>query len=106
MQVLKDPESTQEALREAAYNLAHLGDKRVIATTVFSSHTEEESEEINPAIEKYKDPTTAEAILAAMDRDLAIHDEDKDDELYDYRRDNIEDEYIFALIYLGDKGIL
>jgi hypothetical protein len=61
---------------------------------------------LDPAIERIKNPTAAQAILAAMDRDLAHHDgTQKGDQLYDYRRRQIAGQYLGALIKLGDKRI-
>src|SRR5262249_51636555 len=58
-----------------------------------------------PALAKFKDPTAAEAILAAMDADLKAHDAKPADDLHDYRRQEIEDGYLTAIVDLGDKRI-
>ena len=53
---------------EAAYNLAHLGQERARGSDG------PKPDKPNPAIAKFSQPTVAEAILAALDRDLKAHD--------------------------------
>src|SRR5262249_46933162 len=105
MAVLSDPKTNFDAKREAAYNIAHLGENRTIATTVFSDRVDPGTKVDNPALAKFKDPTAAEAILAAMDADLKAHDAKPADDLHDYRRQEIEDGYLTAIVDLGDKRI-
>ena len=105
MNTLTDPKASFEAVREAADNLASLGEKRTLSTMVFSDRNEGSATQPNPAVAKFSKPTTAEAILAAMDRDLAHHAADEHDQLYDYHRRNIEDSYLGPLVRLGDKRI-
>lgn len=105
MEVLTDPQTTFDAKREAAFNLAHLGEGRTMATTVFGDRTIGERHGANPAIAKFKKPTAAEAILAAMDGDLRAFDKRPVDRLTDYHRRHIEDNYLFALITLDDQRI-
>src|SRR5262249_44415416 len=93
------------AMREAADNLANLGGKRILGTTVWSDRPAARSKGPNPAVKKFANPTAAEAILSAMDRDLAHHDGLTKDFLHDFRRRQLEDKYLFALIGLGDKRI-
>jgi hypothetical protein len=105
MNVLTDEKSNPEATREAAMNLARLGESRAFGTTVWSDvheHDPEAKKKPNPAVKKFSNPTAAEAILAAMDRDLAQHDANERDNLYEYRRRQIESEYLHAIILLGD----
>ena len=88
--ILLAKESTQEQMREAAENLAELPGKKRIGTTVWSSGVESAPEGVpNPAL-ALADPTAAEAILSAMERDLAAGDPRwKDDarmELYTRRK--------------------
>jgi hypothetical protein len=106
MKVLTDPETKVEALREAAANLARLGEERTLGTTVWSDRAGVRPRGINPALDKFKKPSVAEAILAAMDRDLAAYDAKERDSLYDYERRHLEDAYLFPLIVLGDLRIL
>jgi hypothetical protein len=105
MKILTDPKTKAEALREAAYNLGRLGEDRTLGTTVWTGRASGRPKGPNPAVAKFAKPSVAEAILAAMDRDLAAHDATKRDSLYDYRRREIEDAYLGPLIDLGDKGI-
>ncbi len=106
MKVLTNPKATPEALREAADNLARLGEERTLATTVFAGRVRVNPPRgPNPAVLKFKMPTAAEAVLAAMDRDLAAFDAAPRDSLYEYRRNQIEDSYLFPLIELGDKRL-
>jgi hypothetical protein len=105
MKVLKDPNSSFEDLREAADNLANLGAERSVGTTAWTNVTKGRPKGPNPAVKKFSNPTAAEAILSAMDRDLASHDAKPKDFLHDYRRRKLEDRYLFPLIELGDKRI-
>src|SRR5262249_18066925 len=50
-------------------------------------------------------PTAAEAILRAMDRDLAAYDAGPRNSLHDYSRRPIEDVYLAALVGLGDRRV-
>jgi hypothetical protein len=105
MKVLTDPKVKPESWREAAANLARPNDTQVLSTTVFSSFVGNHLQSPNPVIKKFEDPTVAEAILAAMDRDLAAHEANKRDQLYDYDRRHIEDAYFSPLIEIADKRI-
>src|SRR5262249_21353858 len=71
MKCLATPTASVEATREAAYILAHLGEDETLGTTVWSGHRRGGRRGPNPAVAKFSKPTVAEAILAAMDRDLA-----------------------------------
>jgi hypothetical protein len=109
MDVLTNPASDSESLREAAQNLAQLNEQRTLATTVFSDTRRGKTGEIaaNPAIKKFTNPTAAEAILAAMDRELSQHDAQNDnDRLKAYERRQIEDIYLQSLVQLGDDRIV
>jgi hypothetical protein len=105
MKTVADPQADFEAVREAAHNLGSLGEKRTLATTVFSDWLGVPAKQPNPAVAKFTRPTVAEAILAAMDRDLAHHDAGGHTQLYDYERRRIEDSYLGPLVELGDKRI-
>ena len=106
MKVLNNPMASGVATREAAYNLAHLGEDETLGTTVWSGRRRGERKGPNPAVAKFSKPTVAEAILAAMDRDLAAHDGGKVNSLHDYYRRHIEDAYLSPLVRLGDKKIV
>ncbi len=104
MKVLTDPKAKPEAWREAADNLADLANERTLGTTVWADRRRGPGLP-SPAVTKFRDPTVAEATLAAMDRDLATHDKAPRDSLDDYRRRQIEDSYLRPLVQLGDKRL-
>lgn len=106
MKVLTNPKASPEALREAAANLAGLGEDRTLATTAVAVRIGPNLPKgPNPAVAKFKMPTAAEAVLAAMDRDLAAFDAAPRDSLYEFSRNQIEDSYLFPLIELDDRRI-
>lgn len=105
MRTLVDAKSNFEAAREAASNLASLGEERRLSTMVFSDRSIGSPMRPNPAVAKFSKPTVAEAMIAAMDRDLAHHAAGEHDQLYDYHRRQIEDTYLGSLVGLGDKRI-
>jgi hypothetical protein len=109
MDVLTNPASDSESLREAVQNLAQMNEQRTLATTVFSDtrRVKPGDTAANPAIKKFTNPTAAEAILAVMDRELSQHDALNDnDRLKDYERRQIEDIYLQSLVQLGDDRIV
>jgi len=108
MQVLTDPGSRFEATREAAQNLAHIRERRMLTTSGARFESRRHSgprRRSNPVVAKFNNPTVAEAILAAMRRDLEHSFADRDDDLSDYRRRRVQDQYMEALIHLGDARI-
>lgn len=105
MRILTDPGAALDATREAAGNLAQFGTRRTLSTTVFGDRIAGHAKKPNPAIAKFNNPTAAEAILAAMDRDLTVFDKTDRIDLSDYERRRIEDAYLFPLIDLGDARI-
>ena len=105
MKVLCDRKSSPEATREAAGNLARLGQRVLLSTMAFGESAGPKPRTDSPAVAKFTKPTVAEAILAAMDRDLAARDAGKRDNLHDYERRRIEDQYLRPLAELGDKRI-
>jgi hypothetical protein len=108
MKVLTDKESTPEALREAAANLARVGEHRTLGTTAFAVMlgSKPRNEASRAVLKKFESPTVAEAVLAAMDRDLTQHDKNnKEDDLWDFDRRHIEGRYIASLMALEDKRI-
>ena len=105
MAILTDPEASPEMIREAAYNLAHLGERRLLAGAGSSGRTKDRRDSPNPAVSKFKNPTAAEAILAALDRDMKDLDAQPREVLYYYSRRKTEDQYLDALVYLGDRQI-
>jgi hypothetical protein len=107
MKFLTDPASTSESKRQAASNLAHLGERRsvVFAQIRFESSRGGKHRAPAAAIAKFKNPTIASAILAALDLDLKHVDAQPGNESADTERRGIEDSYIQSLIELGDKRI-
>ena len=105
MKVLTNPKADSRMAMEAAYNLAHLGQPRTPGTTVGSANTGPRPDKLNPAIAKFSNPTAAEAILAALDRDLKAHDAQPKKDARDSFRQGIENSYLGALVALGDKRI-
>ena len=106
MKILTDPKANFPSRREAAVNLATLTQDRRLGTTVWTGRREEDASNLpNPAIAKFKNPTTAEAIVTTMDADLAAFDASpsKDSSLRDYLRSQIERKYMGCLAELGDK---
>jgi hypothetical protein len=99
MVILTDPKNSPQTWREAADNLSRLGEKRTFGTTVFVGGIIEKRTKPNPAIAKFKNPTTAEAILAALDRESAAN-AGKDSD-----RDWLLVHYLSALADLGDVKI-
>jgi hypothetical protein len=108
MAILTDGDAEPEAWREAAENLAHFGEGRTLGTTVWAGRVGpgREGARPNPVVLKFKAPTVAEAILAAMDRDLSRHDAGERDRMHDYDRRGIESQYVDALIDLRDASIV
>ena len=106
MKILADPRTKFEERREAAVNLATLTQERRLGTTVWTGRRGKDLSNLpNPAIAKFKDPTTAEAIVAAMEADLAAFDASpaKESSNRDYLRSRIEQQYMASLAELGDK---
>ena len=104
VKVLSDPDSGFETLREAADNLANPGVERTLGTTIWSSTSGPHPKQPNLAARKLAKPTAAEAVLSAMDRDLAKYDA-KPPKVYGLQRRDLEDIYLKALIAVGDKRI-
>jgi hypothetical protein len=99
MRVLNHPRSSFPAIREAVRNLP-------------GAWSPNESDWPNlvkdrkpsPAVLKFAKPTAAEAILCAMDRDLA-HDDTLERELRDHNRAYHEPLYFTSLLRLADRRI-
>jgi hypothetical protein len=100
MAVLNDPTSNWKTLREAAYNVAHLGEDRMLFTTMPEGPAPRPRQGANPVVAKFRNPTAAEAILDAMERDLKANRFENTDTLQ-----GIEDIYLSALRALGDERI-
>lgn len=103
MRILTDPKSKAAAALEAAENLANLGDQKRIGTMVWTGGVDQKRLGRNPAIGKFRNPSVAEAILAARDRNIQSMEASKDD---GYARRREDEEYAEALMALGDKSIV
>ena len=103
IKVLTDPSTHIDACREAATNLAECGSTTVGGWSRANRIHPESPRKANPAIEKFKGPTAAEAILAVMDRaraDKKIHRDQWPS--WDY----VEQWYLNALVQLGDARVV
>jgi hypothetical protein len=105
MKVLTNPKASSAAALEAAVNLARFGLKRTASATIFDDGGERRPQGDNPVVARFQDPTVAEAILAAMDRELKNHDARLPTEMHDLTRDTIEDGWLYPLLELGDRRI-
>jgi hypothetical protein len=105
MAILTQPGTTFQAKREAARNLAHLGERRFVSTSGGMFRVPRSRRPPSPAVARFKKPTTAEAMLAAMDKDLRNHDAQPRGQLYDFDRRLIENSYWESLVELGDRAI-
>jgi hypothetical protein len=107
MKILTEPTSDFDSKRQAATNLAHLGEPRFagLYQIRFETSPRGPQKALSPAVQKFKHPTIASAILATLDDDLRQLDAQPHDRAYEYRRGWIEDNYVQALIDLGDTTI-
>ena len=108
MKVLTDPHSSSAAAQEAAGQLAALGtdSNAMLNTTIGVMHRVNPEKKTNPAIKKFANPTVAEAMLTAMDRDLAAQSRRPDRYgSLDYELARIEDVYLDSISALGDTRI-
>lgn len=101
MTILADRRATSDAWREAADNLAHPN-----PTGSGETPTTGRSNRANPVVGKFKDPIAAEAIIAAMDRDLARSDRGEDNQAFPACRQEIEHQYFRDLGDLQDPSII
>lgn len=95
MKALTDPNVDFKAKREAVKNLVNPAGAP-------------EPNPPNPVIAKFSNPTAAEAILAAMDAELAAYEagpRSQGEGYYLYERRSIAEIYLSALISLGDSRI-
>jgi hypothetical protein len=105
MKVLTDPQANVGALHEAARNLVWPDDGRIFglhSTMTFQSGRPRGI----PAVDKFRRPSAAEAILAAMDRHLADDEAQPPEKRDEDRRCKLEDGYLDLLADLGDARIL
>jgi hypothetical protein len=97
MRVLTDPKASFPALRDAATKLSVTPGQ-----PEWSWPTGIKSLPPNPVVMKFSQPSAAQAVLAAMDRDLAHDDAGSQ---ADHNRAYHEPVYLSALIRLGDGRI-
>jgi len=108
MLVLADARSAGPDLREAAMNIATLQYRPVRGTMVGTTRLEIDARRPSPAVAAFSAPTAAEAILKAMDRDLAnlgLELRSRPAELAALAA-AAEDQYATALMHLGDRRIV
>lgn len=101
---LQDAKAKPESWRRAATELGRLGRERRIGTTLGGDQVSEREVE-NPAL-ALSEPSAAEAILAAMDRDLAQHlKTTRYTDLSGEGLRELEALYLDALVRLGDERV-
>jgi hypothetical protein len=107
MRILTESACDFPSKRQAATNLAHSGESRTVMyqQIVFESSQGGTHRPPAAAVRKFKNPTIASAILAALDDDLKHFDAQPRADFSDFQRRAIEDGYVQALIDLGDKAI-
>lgn len=107
MVVLTDPKSSSGAAFGAAAALAHANEERRFGTMVWTGASKPKPGP-NPVINQFQNPTVAEAILAAMDREIAERKKaraDKNDDLAEREIERTKDQYADLLITLQDRRI-
>lgn len=107
MKILTDPSARPEALREAAWNLANFGGERRIGTMVWTTRQRVRPGP-SPVVGKFTNPTVAQAILAARDRDIAALGTASSDRSSSPNREieRVDEGYAEDLVVLGDRGIV
>jgi hypothetical protein len=96
--MLRDPFCPPELTTQAAANLADLGwkcaDDRIVgAAGLFTS--------LNPVVFSFRDPTTAEAMLAALDRVRGGLNPARAE-----AQGQFEDSFLLSIVQLGDRRVL
>ncbi len=91
MLVLTDKKASTSLRREAAYNLAYFDSGLEFGWRYLNPY-EKEREAKNPVLTKFRDPTVAEAIVAAMDDEIADNGD-------------AAEEYVGDLLVLNDRRI-
>lgn len=116
MAILADHDASTKLRQHAALNLVGR------AIWMIDFKTENYPLGTHPVIGKYKNPTVAEAIVAALHEDLARHDSRQpapkdenadasvfnlsDADVLDYQRSELEQHYLNALLALGDVRVV
>ncbi len=96
MRLLKDPATTVQTQHEAAENLARLDGVPSLDWGRWLPADDPLRQTFRPELASFKDPTAAEAILAAMDRHLSTIEQ----------AERIEEDYLTYLGELGDRRIV
>jgi hypothetical protein len=96
--MLRDPLSPPQLTTQAAANLADLGwkcaDDRIVgAAGLFTS--------LNPVVFRFRDPTAAEAMLAALDRVRGGLNPARPED-----QGQFEDSFLLSIVQLGDRRVL
>jgi hypothetical protein len=106
MTVLRDERATPAAWREAAANLGEYGVERSYGTTVFTGRAgrDRDPSQPHPLVGTFKAPTVAEALLAAMDRNLRAEELEKSEGFHGGW--GIDVAYLVPLTELGDRAIV
>jgi hypothetical protein len=109
--VLRDRTTSTAARCEAAQVLALLDADPLADRTELKRRPPKSRAALNPDLEKLREPTAAEAILGALDRDLAAFDRrateaKKADDEARPRRGAVEDAYLFPIFEIGDRRIV
>lgn len=109
MKVLTDPKASLYAKREAVQNLA-MPDQNPFLSRIIHPNVSGKPlpRKRNPAVAKFSNPTVAEAILTTLDAELKAFDARIPKEYVKFNistRRGIEEEYLLALVDLGDTRI-
>jgi hypothetical protein len=102
MTLLQSPDTDVDKLLDASVALAFPGGRRAYGTTVWGSGwIEFRAKKPNPAVERFSNPTAAEAILAAMlEHSHSFNDANSAERI------SVEEGYVQCLAALGDKRIV
>jgi len=106
MTILTDRDGSEYSWREAAENFASLDyDRRFGVSDPWNRRSPPDPRKPNPYVPKFTNPTVAEAIVAAMDRDRARQQgrRPQNDAFHEWPR--TEQEYLDYLVELGDRRI-
>lgn len=106
--VLANSKAHREALREATRKLTSLASREGQGFDPFgegpaSRNLDNIREKL---IEEYRDPTVAETILSALDRDLAAGDDGRDHPFFHWNGEPTEQIYLGAIVVLSDRRIV
>ncbi|MCA8910829.1 MAG: hypothetical protein KDB82_03940 [Planctomycetes bacterium] len=102
MTLLQSPDTDADKLLDASVALAFPGGRQAYGTTIWGSNwIEFRTKRPNPAVERFSNPTAAEAILSAMiDHSHSFKDANSAERIA------VEEAYVQCLTALGDKRIV